>query len=84
MKKQGIKLFSGLIVLCSMAACSQAPLVYEHDCPIPPVPELPLLIAEKHIEHPENIEILMYRDDIMRFYIKALQDTLLCFDMKKE
>lgn len=83
MKTPAKKLLPVLIVLCNLG-CSKAMPVYEYDCPSPNPPELPLLLEEKQLEAPQNIEILMYRDDILRSYIKALRETVLCYSMNKE
>lgn len=83
MKIPAKKLLPVLIGLCSLG-CSKTMPVYEYGCPQPNIPALPLLLEEKPLEAPQNIEILMYRDDILRSYIKALQETVICYSMKKE
>lgn len=79
MKKRVTLLLLGLTVLYNFG-CTKTSLVYEYNCPSPPKPELPKLDEKKYIEDPINIEILMYRDDIMRLYINALQETIICYD----
>ncbi len=80
--KRARKLFIGLIVLCelSCAKVQYVPLAPEIIyCPEPVKPDLPLLLENLYLEHVSNIEIMMKRDDIMRLYIKRLEDAIICY-----
>lgn len=79
-----------LIVLCSTGCSGKRlpevptpPAVLSlPDCPAPARPELPFIDGVLPFDSPENIKILLERDDILRFYIKGLEATVICFSRK--
>ena len=57
------------------------PLVIEiARCPYPMPPELPLLHRGLSLDAPDNVNILMERDDCMRGYILGLRRALECYE----
>lgn len=82
------RLWIALIVLCSLTGCTArtpvvppAPLIVETaNCPAPPVPTLPALDAALPFDAPQNVRVLLERDDLCRQYIKGLQATVRCYE----
>lgn len=75
-------LLIALIGLCSgcSAALPPAPLILNlPDCPAPASPVLPLMDGGQPFDAPDNVSVLMRRDDILRFYIKGLQAAIICY-----
>ena len=50
------------------------------ECPGPFRPELALLDDTLPRDNFENIKILLLRDDVVRQYIKGLEDTIACYE----
>lgn len=50
------------------------------ECPAPGRPELPMLNGSLPFDHPENAEILMERDDLLRVYIHGLESAVRCYE----
>lgn len=69
--KLGMLLLSVLIGGCVF----KAPLP---DCPVPPSPALPELLAGEPLESAANMRVLMERDDCMRLYIQGLEGAVEC------
>lgn len=83
MMRHGMLLLIGSIVLCSGCTTRkpvQAMVVHQTlECPAPERPELPVITGALPLDHSENVETLMERDDMLRQYIQGLQDCVECY-----
>ncbi|MDD2966755.1 MAG: hypothetical protein PHN64_04590 [Desulfovibrionaceae bacterium] len=84
MMKPASALLLALTVLCSACGARQAaispPLVLAlPDCPAPEVPLLPPLEGAVPLDSPQNIDLLMQRDDSIRRYVAGLQASISCY-----
>ncbi len=73
-----------LLALTCLCSCGprQAPVIVTAPlvgCPAPPRPELPTLDPARPLDSPANIETIMFRDDIMRGYIRGLESCVDCY-----
>ena len=73
-----------LLALTGLCSCGpkQAPVIVTAplvECPAPPRPELPTLESARPLDSPANIETIMFRDDIMRGYIRGLESCVDCY-----
>lgn len=88
MRPRAGRLRFALVVLCSLTGCTagtpvvpQVPVIVETaDCPAPPAPSLPVLDAALPFDAPQNVRVLLTRDDLCRQYIKGLQATVRCYE----
>lgn len=84
-----MQLASALLIaltVCGISGCAaQVPLAPAPriltlpDCPAPSPPTLPPLNGMVSFDAPENIAILMERDDIVRRYVDGLCAALRCY-----
>lgn len=82
------KLWIALTVLCSLTGCAagnavvpQAPeIVRTAECPAPDAPVLPALNPALPFDAPDNVEMLLERDDLCRQFNKGLQATVRCYE----
>lgn len=82
MMRHVLLLLIGSIVLCSCAGKALVqPVVVQQtlECPAPERPQLPAVSGTLPLDHPDNVEALMERDDIMRQYMHALEDCVDCY-----
>lgn len=85
MMRHAARLLIALIVLGSMGCAAhqaEPELVLTpppSECPAPARPALPSLDAELPFDHPENVQVLMERDDLCRAYIQGLEATVDCY-----
>lgn len=84
LKKAGKALWIGLIVVFSLfiTACGQKDISINPitECYAPNKPILPLF-EYANLESTKNIETLLERDDIIRQYLKGLEDALACYEI---
>ena len=78
--RRAMLLLTVLTALCSGCGHKQAaPLILNlPDCPSPSAPALPELDAAEPLDSPENIALLLERDDRFRAYIDGLKAALRC------
>ena len=50
------------------------------ECPAPKRPDVPAVNRNLSFDHPDNVAVLMARDDVLRRYVKALQSSLRCYE----
>lgn len=87
--KRAIVLLVASIVLCSGCGAKQreippAPLVLNlPDCPAPLPPILPQLDGTLPLDSPENVGLLLERDDTLRAYIDGLKSAIFCYQKRK-
>lgn len=84
MMKHALALCIALIGLCSgctgQIKVQPAPfMLILPDCPAPVAPTLPPLDPMALLDSPENGELLMQRDDLLRQHIAAQQATITCY-----
>ena len=81
MMTRAIVLLIASIALCSCVTTQAQPVVIVPvaECPAPARPTLPSLDAELPFDHPENVQVLMERDDLCRAYIQGLEATVDCY-----
>ena len=84
--KRAVALFCASIVICNCCGCGPkqtAPLILNlPDCPAPSVPALPELDAAEPLDSPENLSLLLERDDSIRAYIDGLRAALRCYQAR--
>ncbi len=77
-----------LAALCCLSGCAAAdmtpapaPVIIQAAyCPGPTAPALPPLDPALPFDAPDNVRVLLDRDDLCRHYIKGLQATLRCYE----
>ena len=86
MKRAFVPLIA-LIGLFSLAGCGvyrpslpPAPAILKlPDCPAPARPYLPRIDGSLPFDAPDNVAAFLERDDVLREFVKALEDALVCF-----
>lgn len=87
------RLWIASIALCSLTGCAarempvvpQSPVVVETaNCPAPDAPWLPPLDAALPFDAPENVRLLLERDDLRRQYINGLRATVRCYESQSK
>ena len=90
MKRASALLF-GLIALGSLTGCGTArpslpvpPVILKlPDCPAPPRPALAPIDGALPFDAPANVAAFLERDDILRLHVRALEDTITCYQRGK-
>lgn len=59
-------------------------IVRMEECPCPERPELPPVNGTLPLDHPENVEALLERDDAYRAYAHGLEASVECYKSQLE
>lgn len=77
------------LTVCGLNGCAArepvtpAPLILNlPDCPAPEAPALPPLDGTLAFDSPENVAVIMERDDILRRYVDGLRAALRCYNTR--